>query len=125
MSCIQYFTTSGLNTNLGLLNTGKVWGYTLLLLAIDYTGKMTGGTLGARFAGLKWRESATVGTLMSCKGGSRMKKYVSRSTTYLALFLGLLELIVLNVGLSAGILDTRVFSMFVFEALVLTVMTYV
>lgn len=33
---------------------------------------------------------------------------------------GLIELIVLNVGLSAGILDTRVFSMFVLEAVVLT-----
>ena len=34
-----------------------------------------------------------------------------------------MELIVLNVGLSAGILDTRVFSMFVFEALILTFAT--
>jgi len=33
------------------------------------------------------------------------------------------ELIVLNVGLSAGILDQRVFSMFVLEALLLTFMT--
>ncbi|KAG9028794.1 K(+)/H(+) antiporter [Tulasnella sp. JGI-2019a] len=96
-----YFTTSGLNTDLGTINTGKAWGYTILLLVIDYTGKMTGGTLGGRFAGLKWRHAATVGTLMSCKG--------------------LLELIVLNVGLTAGILNTQLFSMFVFEALVLTV----
>ena len=35
----------------------------------------------------------------------------------------LVELIVLNVGLSAGILDQRVFSMFVLEAMVLTFMT--
>ncbi|KAG9009515.1 K(+)/H(+) antiporter [Tulasnella sp. JGI-2019a] len=95
-----YFTLSGLSTNLGLLNTGKIWGYTIMILTVAYSGKFTGGTLAARLAGFTWRESATVGTLMSCKG--------------------LIELIVLNVGLSAGILDTRIFSMFVLEALVLT-----
>ncbi|KAG8861709.1 K(+)/H(+) antiporter [Tulasnella sp. 330] len=95
-----YFTISGLSTNLGLLNTGKIWGYTIMILTVAYIGKFTGGTLAAKVAGFTWRESATVGTLMSCKG--------------------LIELIVLNVGLSAGILDTRVFSMFVLEALVLT-----
>ena len=36
---------------------------------------------------------------------------------------GIVELIVLNVGLQAGILDTRTFSMFVLHALVLTFMT--
>lgn len=35
----------------------------------------------------------------------------------------LVELIVLNIGLAAGILSTRVFSMFVLEALVLTFFT--
>ncbi|KAG8907858.1 K(+)/H(+) antiporter [Tulasnella sp. 403] len=95
-----YFTLSGLSTNLGLLNTGLIWGYTIMILVVAYLGKFIGGTLAARVAGFSWRVSTTVGTLMSCKG--------------------LIELIVLNVGLSAGILDTRVFSMFVLEAVVLT-----
>lgn len=64
----QYFTLSGLSTNLGLLNTGRIWGFTIALILTDWFGKFTGGTLGARLAGFKTREAATVGTLMSCKG---------------------------------------------------------
>ncbi|KAF8686418.1 Sodium/hydrogen exchanger family [Rhizoctonia solani] len=98
-----YFTLSGLSTNLGLLDNGITWGYTILICVTAYIGKFFGGALAARFAGFTTREAATIGTLMSCKG--------------------LVELIVLNVGLSAGILSTRVFSMFVLEALVLTFAT--
>ncbi|CAE6497674.1 unnamed protein product [Rhizoctonia solani] len=98
-----YFTLSGLSTNLGLLDNGITWGYTILICVTAYIGKFFGGALAAKVAGFSTRESATIGTLMSCKG--------------------LVELIVLNVGLSAGILSTRVFSMFVLEALVLTFAT--
>ncbi|KAG8738387.1 K(+)/H(+) antiporter [Ceratobasidium sp. 414] len=98
-----YFTISGLSTDLGLLNNGITWGYTILICVTAYIGKFFGGATAARFAGFNLRESATIGTLMSCKG--------------------LVELIVLNVGLSAGILSTRVFSMFVLEALTLTFAT--
>ncbi|GJE91672.1 sodium/hydrogen exchanger family-domain-containing protein [Phanerochaete sordida] len=98
-----YFTLSGLSTDLGLLDNGITWGYTVAICALAYTGKFSGCTLAARFSGFTWRESSTIGSLMSCKG--------------------LVELIVLNVGLSAGILSPRVFSMFVLEALLLTFMT--
>ncbi|CAE6480624.1 unnamed protein product [Rhizoctonia solani] len=98
-----YFTLSGLSTNLGLLDNGITWGYTILICVTAYIGKFCGGAVAAKIAGFSTRESATIGTLMSCKG--------------------LVELIVLNVGLSAGILSTRVFSMFVLEALVLTFAT--
>nr|GAT45742.1 predicted protein [Mycena chlorophos] len=99
-----YFTISGLNTNLRLLDTGMIWGYTIAICALAFTGKFGGCTLAAHYvAGFNWRESSTIGSLMSCKG--------------------LVELIVLNVGLSAGILSQRVFSMFVLEALTLTCMT--
>ncbi|KAG8759448.1 K(+)/H(+) antiporter [Serendipita sp. 396] len=98
-----YFTLSGLKTNLGLLNTGKAWGYTILLCAIAFVGKFFGCVAAARTFKFNWRESSTIGVLMSCKG--------------------LVELIVLNIGLQAGILDQRLFSMFVVMALVLTFMT--
>ncbi|KDQ62807.1 hypothetical protein JAAARDRAFT_190081 [Jaapia argillacea MUCL 33604] len=96
-----YFTLSGLSTDLGLLNNGITWAYTIAICSLAYSGKFGGCTLAARYAGFSWRESSTIGTLMSCKG----------------------QLIVLNVGLSAGILSQRVFSMFVLEALLLTFMT--
>jgi Kef-type K+ transport system membrane component KefB len=106
-----YFALSGLKTNIGLLDSGLVWGYVFGVLAVAFFGKIAGGTLAARWCGLVWRESFTIGVLMSCKG--------------------LVELIVLvrhspdpsdgsavanncqNIGLSAGILSQRVFTIFV------------
>ncbi|KAK7457833.1 K(+)/H(+) antiporter [Stygiomarasmius scandens] len=99
-----YFTLSGLNTDLGLLNTGRIWGYTIAICTLAFVGKFGGCTTAARYvAGFGWREASTIGALMSCKG--------------------LVELIVLNVGLQANILTRQVFSMFVLEALLLTFMT--
>ncbi|KZV64772.1 hypothetical protein PENSPDRAFT_656304 [Peniophora sp. CONT] len=98
-----YFTLSGLSTNLRLLDSGLIWGYVVAICALAFVGKFGGCTVAARCVGFGWRESSTIGALMSCKG--------------------LIELIVLNVGLSAGILTQRVFSMFVLEAVTLTCMT--
>lgn len=98
-----YFVLSGLSTNLGLLNTGTDWGYTILLCVIAWVGKFGGCAGMARGLGYSTRESGAIGMLMSCKG--------------------LVELIVLNVGLSAGILNVRLFSMFVVMAVVLTFIT--
>ncbi|KAI6098205.1 Sodium/hydrogen exchanger family-domain-containing protein [Pisolithus sp. B1] len=98
-----YFTLSGLNTNLRLLNNGITWAFTIAIVALSFMGKFGGCTLAAKFSGFGWREASTVGSLMSCKG--------------------LVELIVLNVGLEAGILTQTVFSMFVLEAVALTFLT--
>ncbi|KAI1325037.1 K+/H+ antiporter 1 [Xylariaceae sp. FL0255] len=98
-----YFALSGLSTNLGLLNDGITWAYVIGLIAIAFSGKILGGTFAARANGLLWRESFTIGVLMSCKG--------------------LVELIVLNVGLNAHILTQKTFTMFVVMALVTTVAT--
>lgn len=63
-----YFTLSGLSTNLGLLNTGITWGYVIGVIVIAFTAKVIGGACAARYSGLLWRESFSVGVLMSCKG---------------------------------------------------------
>ena len=98
-----FFALSGINTNLGLLDSGVVWGYVIAITVVAFVSKVVGGTIGARMNGLVWRESFTIGTLMSCKG--------------------LVELIVLNIGLQAKILSTRTFTMFVVMALVTTFAT--
>ncbi|KAI2468191.1 K+/H+ antiporter 1 [Annulohypoxylon bovei var. microspora] len=98
-----YFALSGLSTNLGLLNDGITWGYVIGVIAVAFSGKIIGGTLAARATKLVWRESLTIGVLMSCKG--------------------LVELIVLNIGLQARILSQRTFTIFVVMALVTTVAT--
>lgn len=63
-----YFALSGLSTNLGLLNDGITWGYVVGVIAVAFAGKIIGGTLAARSCKLVWRESLTIGVLMSCKG---------------------------------------------------------
>ncbi|KAG1789267.1 Sodium/hydrogen exchanger family-domain-containing protein [Suillus plorans] len=98
-----YFTLSGLNTDLGLLNTGTTWGFIIAIICLDFAGKFGTCTITSRISGMNWRESSTVGSLMCCKGP--------------------VELIILNIGLSTGILTRRMFSMFVLEALVLTFIT--
>ena len=63
-----YFALSGLSTNIGLLNSGTTWGYVFGVIAVAFFGKLIGGTLAARLSKLVWRESFTIGALMSCKG---------------------------------------------------------
>ena len=63
-----YFAYSGLSTNLGLLNDGITWAYVIGVTAVAFGGKIIGGTLAARACKLVWRESFTIGCLMSCKG---------------------------------------------------------
>uniref|UniRef100_A0A0B7JU08 Cation/H+ exchanger transmembrane domain-containing protein n=1 Tax=Bionectria ochroleuca TaxID=29856 RepID=A0A0B7JU08_BIOOC len=77
--------------------------YVVAIIVVAFLSKIAGGTIGARMNRLVWRESFTIGTLMSCKG--------------------LVELIVLNIGLEAKILSTRTFTMFVVMALVTTFAT--
>ncbi len=98
-----FFTYSGLNTNIGLLNDGTSWGLVFLVIATACVGKITGATVAARILGNNWKDSASVGVLMNCKG--------------------LIELIVLNVGLQSGVLNQKVFTIFVVMALVTTFIT--
>lgn len=98
-----YFALSGLSTNLALLNNGITWAYVIGVIVVAFFGKIIGSTLAARAFKMRWRESLTVGVLMSCKG--------------------LVEIIVLNIGLQANILSTKIFTIFVLMALVTTVTT--
>ncbi|GAA6003483.1 hypothetical protein JCM10207_000352 [Rhodosporidiobolus poonsookiae] len=104
VSCILvplYFATSGLSTNLTLLNSGIIWAWTVCVIVCAFCGKFVACTLAARLTGFNWREAGATGSLMSAKG--------------------LIELIVLNQGLQAGIISETVFSIFVLEALLLTI----
>ncbi|KAI8354088.1 Sodium/hydrogen exchanger family-domain-containing protein [Choanephora cucurbitarum] len=98
-----YFTLSGLKTQIGLLNSGSVWGYVVLVIFLACFGKIVGCTLAARLTRMTTREALTVGFLMNCKG--------------------LVELIVLNIGHDAGVLNDQIFVIMVVMALVTTFMT--
>lgn len=98
-----YFCLAGLNCDLGLLNQGIDWGYTIGIIALAMIGKIVGGCFAARLNKLFWRESVAVGILMSCKG--------------------IVEIVVLNIGLQAGIISQKVYSIFIVMALVTTFFT--
>ncbi|KAI7826262.1 Sodium/hydrogen exchanger family-domain-containing protein [Kickxella alabastrina] len=90
-------------TNMSSLDDGKTWGLLILVCSVAFIGKTGGCSVAARLSGFSWREALTIGVLMDCKG--------------------LVELIVLNIGLQAGVIDTRIFSMMVVMALVTTIIT--
>lgn len=64
----QYFTLSGLNTNLSLLNNGITWGYVVLIITVAILSKFLSCAAAAHFNGYGWREAGAIGSLMSCKG---------------------------------------------------------
>lgn len=64
----QYFALSGLKTNLGLLNNGITWGYTVLICVVAFLAKFIPCSVAAKAFGFTFRESSAVGVLMACKG---------------------------------------------------------
>jgi Kef-type K+ transport system membrane component KefB len=97
-----FFVYSGLNTQIGLLNTPKLWAVTLGILAISVAGKGIACTLAARLRKVPFRESVALGALMNARG--------------------LIELILLNIGLQAGIITPTLFTILVLVAVVTTLM---
>ncbi|KAI7904118.1 Cation/H+ exchanger [Cokeromyces recurvatus] len=63
-----YFTLSGLKTQIGLLDSGAVWGYVILIIFLACFGKIIGCAVAAKVCGMTYRESFAVGFLMNCKG---------------------------------------------------------
>ncbi|GMM36269.1 Kha1 protein [Saccharomycopsis crataegensis] len=98
-----YFALAGQSVDLGKLNSGKDWGYIIGLCSLAFIGKVIGGLFASKATGLYWRESLAVGVLMSCKG--------------------IVEIVVITVGLSAQILNEKTYSMFIVMALVTTFLT--
>ena len=98
-----FFAFTGLRTEIGLLQSPDDWLLCLVIVAVATAGKFGGATLAARASGVDWRNSAALGILMNTRG--------------------LVELIVLNIGLDLGVLTPRLFTMLVVMALVTTMMT--
>jgi Kef-type K+ transport system membrane component KefB len=97
-----FFVFSGLNTQLGLLNSLHLWAIALLIILIAVLGKGLACTLAARWSGENWRNSLTVGALMNTRG--------------------MMELIILNIGLEQGLITPTLFTIMVIMAIVTTVM---
>ena len=98
-----FFVFTGLKTEIGLLNDPYLWKVTGFIILVAIVGKFLGSALAAKFVGQSWRDSLTIGALMNTRG--------------------LMELIVLNIGLELKVLTPEVFTMMVIMALVTTFMT--
>jgi Kef-type K+ transport system membrane component KefB/nucleotide-binding universal stress UspA family protein len=98
-----YFAHTGLRTRLGLLGTPDLWLECALVLAVATLGKFGGSALAARLTGIGWREATALGVLMNTRG--------------------LMELVILNIGLDLGVISPALFAMMVLMAIVTTVAT--
>jgi Kef-type K+ transport system membrane component KefB len=98
-----FFVFTGLRTQIGLLNDGHLWITAGFIILTAVVGKFAGSTLTAKFLGINWKESLTIGALMNTRG--------------------LMELIVLNIGYDLGVLSPEIFAMMVIMALFTTFMT--
>jgi Kef-type K+ transport system membrane component KefB len=97
-----FFVYSGLNTQIGLVNTPALWAVTLGILVVAIAGKGVACTVAARLNKVPLRESIALGSLMNARG--------------------LIELILLNIGLAAGIITPTLFTMLVLVAVITTLM---
>lgn len=98
-----FFAFTGLRTNIGLVNGPEMWMYAGLIILVATAGKLGGSMIASSLVGMPIREAAGLGTLMNTRG--------------------LMELVILNIGLDIKIISPALFSMMVLMALFTTFMT--
>ena len=98
-----FFAFTGMRTQIGLLASTSDWLFCALIVVVATAGKFGGSLVAARLSGLGWRDASAIGVLMTTRG--------------------LMQLIVLNVGLDMGILSPTLFAMLMIMALVTTFAT--
>jgi Kef-type K+ transport system membrane component KefB len=97
-----FFTYSGLNTKIGLINTPTLWLVCGAVLLAAVLGKGVACYFAARFTGIPHKEAIGIGTLMNARG--------------------LMELIIINIGLQKGIISEGLFASLVIMAVITTLM---
>ena len=99
-----FFAFTGLRTNIGLVKGPEMWMYCGLIILVATAGQA--GRIdprGSWLSGMPLREAAGLGTLMNTRG--------------------LMELVILNIGLDIKVISPALFSMMVIMALFTTFMT--
>ncbi len=98
-----FFALTGMRTQIGLVSGWENWLFCLIIIGVATLGKFGGTFVAARSTGSDWREASALGMLMNTRG--------------------LMELIVLNIGLDLGVISPTLFSMMVLMALATTMAT--
>lgn len=97
-----FFAFTGLRTRIGLVDGAEMWMLCGLVILVAVAGKLGGSAVAARATGMDWREAGAIGALMNTRG--------------------LMELVILNIGLDIGVISPAVFAMMVLMALATTFM---
>jgi Kef-type K+ transport system membrane component KefB len=98
-----FFAYTGMRTEIGLVSGWAAWGFTALIILVATVGKFGGSCIAARLTGHDWRTSSALGILMNTRG--------------------LMELVVLNIGLELNVISPTLFAMMVIMALATTMAT--
>ena len=98
-----FFAFTGMRTQIGALHTVNDWLFCGLIIVVATVGKVAGTALAARATGMPGREAGRLGALMNTRG--------------------LMELIILNIGLDLKIISPTFFAMMVIMAVATTMMT--
>lgn len=97
-----FFVYTGLNSRLDLVNSTWLWTVTLLVFATACAGKGVGCWVAARWTGASTREALGVATLMNARG--------------------MMELILVNIGLQHGLITPTLFTILVLMTIATTLM---
>jgi len=98
-----FFALIGLQTRINLIDSPELWLFVILIIFVAIAGKFGGATVAARVSGMSWRDSGSVGILMNTRG--------------------LMELVLLNIGLEIGVISPALFSMLILMTITTTFMT--
>jgi Kef-type K+ transport system membrane component KefB len=98
-----FFAYTGMRTEIGLVTGWAAWGFTALIILVATLGKFGGSCIAARLTGHDWRTASALGILMNTRG--------------------LMELVVLNIGLELNVISPTLFAMMVIMALATTMAT--
>lgn len=98
----SFFALAGLNTSTAAFSSVGI-SMLVLVMLVAVAGKLFGGALGARLAGYPASVAAQVGVLMNARG--------------------LMELVVLKIGLDLGVIGEELFTLFVIMTVATTMMT--
>jgi Kef-type K+ transport system membrane component KefB len=96
-----FFAFTGMRTRIGLVSSAEDWLMVALIVLVATVGKFGGTVVAARATGIDWRQASRLGALMNTRG--------------------LMELIVLNIGLDMKVISPELFAMMVLMALATTI----
>ncbi|MHB8636856.1 MAG: cation:proton antiporter [Fimbriimonadaceae bacterium] len=97
-----FFVYSGLSTKVGLIDSPRLWLVAIVVVLAASLGKGVACAVAARASGEGWRESWAIGVLMNARG--------------------LMELIIVNIGLQQGVITPRLYTILVIMAIVTTLL---